>query len=85
MNDFIRFFIYIIWLWKAKASAREHGRFQNIYQKGVETGMGIGREGRLILISAGEKLIDVFFHRVSLWFYKALDGSVYGVVLFESR
>jgi len=47
--------------------------------------MGIGREGRLILISAGEKLIDAFFHRVSLWFYKALDGSVYGVVLFESR
>lgn len=42
-------------------------------------------EGRLILISAREKLIDAFFHRVSLWFYKALDGSVYGIALFESR
>ena len=78
------FFIYIIWLWKAKASAREHGRFQNIYQKGLRRGWAL-EGGRLILISAREKLIDAFFHRVSLWFYKALDGSVYGIALFESR
>lgn len=58
--------------------------FHNIYRKGVRQGWAL-EEGRLILISAGEKLIDAFFHRVSLWFYKALDGSVYGIALFESR
>lgn len=57
--------------------------FHNIYRRG-RRGRAL-EEGRLILISAREKLIDAFFHRVSLWFYKALDGSVYGIALFESR